>query len=145
MRASSVRTSALVALGLLLSAPAVAQETRVLRAEVVRIVDGDTFEAKIELGLDVWLRRAVRLRGVDTPELRGKCPEERAAARRSRARLAELLSSGPVALADLDDDKFGGRVVARVAANGQDVAAALIVAGLARAYDGRGPRAGWCG
>ncbi len=39
--------------------------------------------------------------------------------------------------------KYAGRVVARVVVDGEDLAEELIVAGLARVYDG-GPRQGWC-
>ena len=40
--------------------------------------------------------------------------------------------------------KYAGRVVARVVVDGEDLAEELIIAGLARAYDG-GQRQGWCG
>ncbi len=39
--------------------------------------------------------------------------------------------------------KFAGRVVAHVVVDANDLAEELIVAGLARAYDG-GQREGWC-
>lgn len=42
------------------------------RADVIRIVDGDTLRVNVDLGDDVLLRnKAVRLIGVDTPEIRG--------------------------------------------------------------------------
>ena len=46
-------------------------------AEVIQVIDGDTFEARIHLwpGLDVTTR--VRLRGIDAPELKAHCPQER--------------------------------------------------------------------
>lgn len=40
------------------------------RAEIVRVIDGDTVVADIDLGFDVWLRgEHLRLFGIDTPEL----------------------------------------------------------------------------
>lgn len=39
------------------------------RASVVRVIDGDTFELRMDLGYRVEGRFIVRLRGVDTPEL----------------------------------------------------------------------------
>jgi endonuclease YncB( thermonuclease family) len=47
-------------------------------------------------------------------------------------------------LLEVRDDKFGGRVRARVlASDGTDVGATLVAARLARPYDGR-TRASWC-
>ena len=39
------------------------------RAEVLRVIDGDSFHAKIDLGFRVHLIVPVRVRGVDAPEL----------------------------------------------------------------------------
>ncbi len=39
---------------------------------VNRVIDGDTFEADIDLGFGVWIRKQkFWLYGVDTPETRG--------------------------------------------------------------------------
>ncbi|MGB6342559.1 MAG: nuclease, partial [Xanthobacteraceae bacterium] len=45
-------------------------------AEVIRIIDGDTFEARVRVwpGLDVDTK--VRLRGVDAAELHARCASE---------------------------------------------------------------------
>jgi micrococcal nuclease len=48
----------------------------VSRAELVKIVDGDTLRLDIDLGYTIRCRRDVRLLGVDTPEVRG--PEREA-------------------------------------------------------------------
>ena len=41
------------------------------RATLARIIDGDTYDLEIDLGLRVQTRARVRLRGVDTPETYG--------------------------------------------------------------------------
>lgn len=41
------------------------------RAQVIRVVDGDTIDFEIDVGFHISLRMRVRLRGVDTPEVRG--------------------------------------------------------------------------
>ena len=41
------------------------------RAEVVRVVDGDTLDLKVDLGFYVYHQVRVRLKGVDTPEIYG--------------------------------------------------------------------------
>jgi micrococcal nuclease len=47
------------------------------RTRVVGVVDGDTLDAEIDLGLDVRHRIRLRIEGVDSPEL--STPEGRAA------------------------------------------------------------------
>ena len=60
-------------------------------AEVIRIIDGDTFEARVRVwpGLDVDTK--VRLRGVDAAELHARCASELAQAQAARVALAENL------------------------------------------------------
>ena len=115
-----------------------------IRAEVVEVIDGDTLmvQARIWLGQDVEIK--VRLSGVDTPELRGRCEAERAMARRARDLVAASIDGKPVSLSAVRYGKFAGRVLARVqTAAGQDLSEALISAGLGRAYAGR-KRHQWC-
>jgi endonuclease YncB( thermonuclease family) len=113
-------------------------------AEVLRVVDGDTFEARVHLwpGLDITTR--VRLRGVDAPELKARCGEERAKAEAARDALRAILDQGEVGISRVTLDKYGGRVVADASTGGTpDVSAALLGTGLARRYAG-GHRDGWC-
>jgi micrococcal nuclease len=116
-----------------------------VEAEVVRVVDGDTLVARARIWLGQTIETHVRLAGIDAPELRGKCLSEKERARAARDALARLVGEGPVMLADIESDKFGGRVLARVrTSQSQDVATAMIAEGYARAYAG-GRRMGWCG
>jgi endonuclease YncB( thermonuclease family) len=126
--------------------PAHAAETLAgpVPAEVVRVVDGDTLDvrARIWLGQDVFVR--VRLAGIDTPELRGKCPDEKEKARAAKAWLSRVEGKA-VALSGIHYGKYAGRVLAHVReAELGDLAERLIAAGFARPYEG-GARAGWCG
>jgi endonuclease YncB( thermonuclease family) len=114
-------------------------------AEVLRVIDGDTFEARVHLwpGLDVTTR--VRLRGIDAPELHARCPEERRKAEDTRSVLAALLAQGEITVLRVALDKYGGRVLADAATlRTADVSQALLQQGVVRAYAG-GRRAGWCG
>lgn len=112
-------------------------------ATVVSVYDGDTFTARVEVWPGVLVETSVRIVGIDAPEIRGKCDEERRQARAARDELAALLG-GRVLLLEIKRDKYAGRVDARVlGADGRDVAEAMLAAGLARAYDG-GRREGWC-
>ena len=65
-------TRARVLLGLILVlASAPSAFSREYPAEVVRILDGDTLEVDLDLGLGLRKRQLVRLDGIDAPELRG--------------------------------------------------------------------------
>src|SRR5580698_195749 len=114
-------------------------------AEVIRIIDGDTFEARVRVwpGLDVDTK--VRLRGIDAAELHARCSGELAQAQAARTALEAILADGGVAVSRIGIDKYGGRVDAAVATrNTADVSAALLNGGFARAYGG-GKRGSWCG
>ena len=65
-------------------------------AEVIRVIDGDTFEARVRVwpGLDVSTK--VRLRNIDAPELHARCADELAKAQASRTALETMLAAGGV-------------------------------------------------
>jgi endonuclease YncB( thermonuclease family) len=114
-------------------------------AEVIRIIDGDTFEARVRVwpGLDVDTK--VRLRGIDAAELHARCAGELAQAQAARAALQKILSEGGVTISRVGIDKYGGRVDASIATRATaNVSAALLNGGFARAYGG-GRRGSWCG
>jgi endonuclease YncB( thermonuclease family) len=114
-------------------------------AEVLRVIDGDTFEARVRVWPGLNVETKVRLRGVDAAELHARCAEELAKAQAARAALARILAEGEVAISRVGVDKYGGRIDAAVATGSTaDVAAALLGAGMARSYDG-GRRQSWCG
>ncbi len=110
---------------------------------VLRVIDGDSMEVKARLWLGLDLTVQVRVRGIDTPEVRSDCAEERVMAAAARGRLVEI--AGPtVMLFNIRDDKYAGRVDADVSgANGVDVRTAMLASGVARPYDG-GQRGSWC-
>jgi endonuclease YncB( thermonuclease family) len=113
-------------------------------AEVLHVVDGDTFDARVHLwpGLNITTR--VRLRGIDAPELKARCGEELAQAEAARNALRAILDQGEVGIARVTFDKYGGRVLAEAFTRATpDVSAALIDAGAVRRYSG-GKRDGWC-
>jgi endonuclease YncB( thermonuclease family) len=113
-------------------------------AEVLRVLDGDTFEARVRVwpGLDITTK--IRLRGIDAPELKARCAEERIKAENARAALIAILGDGGVAVGHVGLDKYGGRVLADAATRSTpDIGAAMLAKGLARPYGG-GRRESWC-
>ena len=112
--------------------------------DVLRTIDGDTFEARVHLSPGPDLTTRVRLRGIDAPELKAACPQELQMAEAATGALRDLLAQGEVAIYNIGPDKYQGRVVADAATKRTDnVSAALVAAGHVRSYSG-GHRGGWC-
>lgn len=109
------------------------------RAEVARVVDGDTLDLMVDLGFDVHVLVRVRLAGVNAPE-RGTV--QGAAA---RAFVVDWCA-GAGRWVSVQTSKAGarekyGRWLAEVfAEDGRGLVADLLAAGHAVAWDGRGPR-----
>ncbi len=112
-------------------------------AQVVSIRDGDTLVVDAAIWPGQTIRVAVRVRGIDTPEMKGKCASERALAIKAKARAAALIGTGPVRLTDIGGGKYYGRILADVSVGFDDLGSILKSEGLARPYGKR--RSDWCG
>lgn len=146
MRPRLSTLAAILVLAPLAARPAAAAERLAgpVEAVVEEVVDGDTLAVRARIWIGQEVRVLVRLRGIDAPERRGRCPRERTLATAARTALAALVGSGPVLLTAIEADKYGGRVIADVATpSGASPAAGLLAGGLARPYAGR-QREPWC-
>jgi len=113
-------------------------------ARVLRVIDGDTIVVRAKVWINQEIETAVRVAGVDTPELRSACAAEKRLARAAQRYVEAVVMGRWVALTEIHYGKFGGRVVGRVwTADGNDLAWLLIRRGLGRAYRG-GARTPWC-
>ena len=85
-------------------------------AEVVRVIDGDTLDVRVSLWPGLEAIYAVRVRGVDAPELRRVgCEAERVWGEQAKAQVQKLYAVGSlVRLENVEYDAFSGRVVADV-------------------------------
>lgn len=61
------------------------------KAKLVRVIDGDTIDAEIDLGFNVLMRQRIRLYGINTPESRTRDLEEKERGLAAKQRLVELL------------------------------------------------------
>ena len=67
----------------------------VYKAKVVRVVDGDTIYAHIDLGFDTWSYRNITLASIDAPEVRKLDLDEKYKGLLSKAALDEFLGYDP--------------------------------------------------
>mgnify|MGYP001162381144 FL=1 len=104
-------------------------------AKLVRVVDGDTVDALIDLGFDVWVKKRIRLHGIDAPESRTRDSEEKIRGLAAKARLQELLgaSEGAFKLHSHGVGKYG-RCLGTLFINGTNVNERLITEGHAQEY-----------
>ena len=63
------------------------------KAQLVRVVDGDTVDAMIDLGFDVWVKRRIRFMGVDTWECRTRNKEEKKKGLLAKAYTKDMLEA----------------------------------------------------
>ena len=112
-------------------------------ARVLSVYDGDTVRVEATMWPGLTWTGSVRVEGVDTPEIRGKCEEEKRKAVAAREFVRQRVGKR-VVLMNVKKGKYAGRVVARVRlADGSDLTELLIQAKLGRPYTG-GRRQGWC-
>jgi len=63
----------------------------VYNAKLLRVVDGDTCDALVDVGFDTFLKKRIRFYGLDTWESRTKDLEEKAKGLEAKAYTKELL------------------------------------------------------
>ena len=117
----------------------------IYRAKLVRVVDGDTVDALIDVGFDIWFKKRIRYKGVDTWESRTRNLEEKALGLKAKARTKELLEkvsskSGYFRIKSYGLGKYG-RVLGEIFIMDKDgkqwnVNETLISEGHAYIYDG---------
>ncbi len=115
-------------------------------AKVLDITDGDTFKTEIYSWPQHSIKAQIRLRGIDTPEIRAKCEIEKTLALRAKARLSELLPKGSsIFLSNVELGTYAGRIIADVAThNFPDIGEILLNENLARRYYVKEGKQSWC-
>ena len=66
-------------------------EKYIYRGKLERVVDGDTIDALIDVGFDIWIKKRIRYSGIDTWESRTRDLEEKKKGLAAKARTKELL------------------------------------------------------
>ena len=66
-------------------------EKYIYRAKLERVVDGDTIDALIDVGFDIWFKKRIRFMGLDTWESRTRDLEEKKLGKLAKERTRQLL------------------------------------------------------
>ena len=113
-------------------------------SRIISVYDGDTFRVDIdELSDIVGKNIAIRILGIDTPEIKGKCDTEKQLAIKARDFTRSYLNNASsVQLSNLKRDKYF-RLLADVYVDGESLAAALLANDLAVRYSGK-KKLTWC-
>ena len=125
-------------------AQAAPQYGTVTVSKVISVYDGDTFRVNIDsLPPIVGKNIAIRVNGVDTPEIRGKCQYEKNLALKARDFVrGRLANAKEIKLTNLQRGKYF-RVVANVVVDGVSLEKELLDNKLAYEYSG-GKKLSWC-
>ena len=114
------------------------------KATVTEVIDGDTVRARIRVWLGQDIETLIRIDGIDTPEIKSRCPREHTMALQAKETLRSLIGDGEITVHDVKNGKYAGRVIARLYdPSGTDIAGQLIEQNLARYYAGK-QRQNWC-
>ena len=103
----------------------------------VRNYDGDTITFNLP-GLHPIIGEKINIRvnGIDTPEIRGKCEKEKYDAKQAKEMVTDILKDAEqIILRNMERGKYF-RIAADVIVDGENLADMMIEAGMAVSYDG---------
>ena len=117
-------------------------DKHIYSAKVVRVVDGDTADAMIDLGFNVWVKNRIRFMGVDAWESRTRNKEEKVKGLAAKAYVKDLLENS-------DDGKFSiishgkgkyGRVLGELFVKGEEKSVNELLKENGHAYEYHGEK-----
>jgi micrococcal nuclease len=84
-------------------------------ATCIKVVDGDTIDAEIDLGFDIKVTKRIRLGGINAPESRTRNKVEKKLGLAAKERLKEMME-GAANCFELESQELGkfGRVIGRL-------------------------------
>ena len=111
-------------------------------AKLMRVVDGDTCDAMIDLGFDTWVKKRIRFYGVDTWESRTRNLEEKKkglAAKEFVKKLLENSDEGKFVLKSHGVGKYG-RVLGELFVKGNETSVNELLKENGHAYEYHGEK-----
>jgi micrococcal nuclease len=114
-------------------------------AVYIRNYDGDTITFNLpDLHPIIGEKISIRVNGIDTPEIRGKCKKEKYNAKQAKEMVADILKdTEQIVLRNMERGKYF-RIAADVIVDGENLGDMLVEAGMAIRYDGGKKTHKWC-
>ena len=97
-------------------------EKYIYRAKLDRVVDGDTIDAMIDVGFDIWVKKRIRYMGIDTWESRTRDLDEKKLGLAAKAYTKDMLENsdeGKFSLISHGTGKYG-RVLGEIYVKGHE-------------------------
>ena len=99
-------------------------------AKVIRVIDGDTFEAEIDVGFSITITDKLRLAEIDTPEsYRPRNEAERTHGNEAKAFVEDLILNKQVIITTEKTGKYGRYIAYIRLPDGRDLTTLLIESG----------------
>ena len=97
---------------------------------IIKVIDSETIYAEIDLGFGVYIKRRIKLFGVDAPKTPAIDKAEKAHRKESKKFLKELIANTeePIYLKSYDVDKYG-TVLGEIIINGTSASKTIIAEG----------------
>ena len=111
-------------------------------AKLLRVVDGDTCDAMIDLGFDTWVKKRIRFYGVDTWESRTRNLEEKKKGLAAKDYVKDLLENsdeGKFVLKSYGVGKYG-RVLGELFVKGNEKSVNELLKENGHAYEYHGEK-----
>ena len=138
--------SLIISICILLAPPAHAKSFGDYEGAIyVRSYDGDTITFNLP-GFHpiIGEKISIRVNGIDTPEIRGKCEKEKYDAIQAKEMVADILKDAEViTLKNMQRGKYF-RIATDVVVDGESLGDMLVEAGMAVRYDGGKKTHKWC-
>jgi len=111
-------------------------------AKLVRVVDGDTADAMIDLGFNTWVKKRIRFYGVDTWESRTRNLEEKKKGLAAKAYVKDLLENSDEGKFVLKSHGVGkyGRVLGELFIKGNETSVNELLKENGHAYEYHGEK-----
>lgn len=110
------------------------------KAKLIRVVDGDTIDAEIDLGFKIYIKERIRFAGIDTPESRTRHKHEKSWGLAAKCRVKALLdgeNSNFILTTELQKKGKFGRILGSIVLNdGTEISEVLLAEKLAIPYEG---------
>ena len=111
-------------------------------AKLLRVVDGDTCDAMIDLGFNTWVKKRIRFKGIDTWESRTRDLEEKKKGLAAKDYVKDLLENsdeGKFVLKSYGVGKYG-RVLGELFVKGNETSVNELLKENGHAYEYHGEK-----